>query len=364
MLEYDFGPQHPFRPERLTKCVELLGRYGVVTDDPGFATEADALRVHSKDYLDTFKQVDALVSAGDSLDPEMIDENLLGESPHIRHGFLSSDNPPFSGMYQATLNFIAGTVRAAENVRDGAKMALTLGAGLHHCSRERASGFCLLDDPAIACSILRERFDRVAYVDIDLHHGDGVQWIWYEDPTVLTCSIHESGRRLFPGTGFLEETGAEFTALNIPLDPYTTGDVWLNAYRRGILPALEQYQPQAIVLQMGADPHFSDPLGHLMVSAQEWLEAVRDVKNLGLPLVACGGGGYNMESVVRMWSSAILVLSDIEYEDALPADLAKHWLIPRFSDPNPPGPSGEGAHAAEIAIRYIEDHHLKGMPTL
>src|SRR5438874_1163525 len=131
MLDYDFGPQHPFRPERLVRCVELLSRYGIEGTDPG-----------------------------------------------------------------------------------------------------------------IACSILRERFQRVAYVDIDLHHGDGVQWIWYDDPTVLTCSIHESGRTLFPGTGFSEETGARFTALNIPLDAYTTGDVWLDAFRRGILPALERFQPE------------------------------------------------------------------------------------------------------------------------
>lgn len=363
MLDYDFGPQHPFRPERLARCVELLKRYSVVAQDPGVATQADARRVHSQEYLATFKRVDELVSCPGSFDRALDETADLEASPYYRHGFLSSDNPPFPGMYQATMNFIAGTVRAAEDVRDGAPMALTLGAGLHHCSRDRASGFCLLDDPAIACSVLRENFDRVAYVDMDLHHGDGVQWIWYEDPSVLTCSIHESGKRLFPGTGFLEETGAEYTALNIPLDPYTTGDVWLDAFRRGVLPALERFQPQAIVLQMGADPHFSDPLGHLMVSAQEWLEAVKDVKKLGLPLVACGGGGYNMESVVRMWSAAILVLSDIQFEDMLPPDLAEDWEIPRFFDLNPPGPSGEGSQAAEIAIHYIREHHLKGMPT-
>ncbi len=363
MLEYDFGPEHPFRPERLARCVELLSRYGIVCEDPGVASDADALRVHSQDYLTTFRQVDELASSPGSFERAIEKVVDLEASPYFCHGFLSGDNPPFPGMYQATMNFIAGTVRAAEEVRDGAQMALTLGAGLHHCSRERASGFCLLDDPAIACGVLREKFDRVAYIDIDLHHGDGVQWIWYEDPSVLTCSIHESGRRLFPGTGFLEETGSEFTALNIPLDPYTTGDVWLDAFRRGVLPALERFRPQAIVLQMGADPHFSDPLGHLMVSAHEWLEAVKDVKKLGLPLVACGGGGYNMESVVRMWSGAILTLSDIEFEDSLPEDLAKNWLMPRFSDPTPPGPSGEGSHSAEIAIRYIQEHHLKGMPT-
>ena len=363
MLAYDFGPQHPFRPERLQRCVELLSRYGIETTDPGIATKEDALRVHSKEFIETFKEVDRRMTENQDLGLETLDDILLEASPIIKHGFASSDNPPFPGMWQASLNFTAGTIRAAEEVRDGAKTALTLAGGLHHCSKDRASGFCLLDDPAIACSILREKFERVAYVDIDLHHGDGVQWIWYDDPTVLTCSIHETGRRIFPGTGFSEETGAQFTSLNVPLDSYTTGDVWLDAFRRGILPALARYQPQAIVLQMGSDPHFSDPLGHLMVAAQDWLEAVQDIKKLNLPLVACGGGGYNMESVVRMWSAAILVLSDIEFDDELPEDLAKYWMIPRYSDPHPPGPHGSGAEFARRSIQYIENHHLKETPT-
>lgn len=341
--------------------MELLARYGIAADDPGVACDADARRVHSEAYLDSFRKADELVTSGVSL-AEMFGDGDEEANSFIRHGFLSGDNPPFPGMYQASMDFIAGTVRAAEGVRDGVPLAMTLAGGLHHCSRERASGFCLLDDPAIACSILRERFERVAYVDIDLHHGDGVQWIWYEDPSVLTCSIHESGRTLFPGTGFSDETGAEYTSLNIPLEAYTTGDVWLDAFQRGILPALEAFEPEAIVLQMGSDPHFSDPLGHLMVSAQEWVEAVKDVKKLGVPMVACGGGGYNMESVIRMWSAAILVLSDVEFEDALPKDLAREWSIPGFFDREPPGPSGRGRNAAEEAVRYIHENHLKGMP--
>lgn len=362
MLAYDFGPQHPFRPERLARCVELLGRFGVAYTDPGEATLSDAARVHSEQYLNTFMRVDRLVTEHGQWDRSLSDDEFLEGSSLVQSGFLSSDNPPFPGMWQASLGFIGGTVSAAEQVRDGAPMALTLAAGLHHCARDRASGFCLLDDPAIACHILLERYDRVAYVDIDLHHGDGVQWIWFDDPRVLTCSIHESGRTLFPGTGFSEETGAEFTSLNIPLAAGTTGDVWLDAFRRGILPALERFRPQALVLQMGSDPHFSDPLGHLMVGAQEWLEAVKDIKSLGLPLVACGGGGYNLESAVRMWSAAILTLMGIEFEDAIPGDLAQAWSMPRFFDPLLPGPREQGRAAADAAVRFVEQHHLQGMP--
>ncbi len=358
MLAYDFGPQHPFRPERLQLCVELLSHYAIECKDPGVANEKDALRTHSKEYIETFKQIDKLIAGLDDLNDEEFEKSAV-----IKHGFASGDNPPFHGMWQASLDFTAGTIRAAEEVRDGAKIALTLGGGLHHCSRDKASGFCLLDDPAIACSILRDKFERVAYVDIDLHHGDGVQWIWYDDPTVLTCSIHESGRTLFPGTGFSAETGTQFTSLNVPLEAYTTGDVWLDAFRRGILPAIERFQAQAIVLQMGSDPHFSDPLGHLQVAEQDWIQAVRDVKALGLPLVACGGGGYNMNSVVRMWSAAILELSGIEYDDTLPKELVEKWQMPTYSDAAPPGPSGKGSKAADEAIQYLHNHHLKEMPT-
>jgi acetoin utilization protein AcuC len=354
MLAYDFGPQHPFRPERLGNCVELLSHYHLETTDPGIGTEQDTLRVHSPEYVKAFQRIDDAIQNNGRLNSDL--------DSAVRHGFASGDNPPFPGMWQAALNFIAGTVRAAEEVRDGAQTSLTLGGGLHHCSRDRASGFCLLDDPAIACAILREKFDRVAYVDIDLHHGDGVQWIWYDDPTVLTCSIHETGQTLFPGTGFSEETGARHTSLNVPLEAHTTGDVWLNAFRQGILPALERFQPQAIVLQMGSDPHFSDPLGHLQVAVQDWLDAVREVKGLRLPLVACGGGGYKMESVIRMWSAAILVLSDIEFDDSLPSDFGEKWGLRTYSDEAPPGPSGRGAAFAERSVQYIRDRHLKELP--
>lgn len=352
MLEYDFGPQHPFRPERLARCVELVSRFGLETADPGPATEADARLVHPAEFLDALRLGERLTRR----------ESLSAAEVQLldRHGLLSSDNPPFPGMFPATLNFMGGTITGARSVRDGAATAITLGGGLHHCSRERASGFCLMDDPAIACAILRERFDRVAYVDIDLHHGDGVQWIWYDDPSVLTCSIHESGRTLFPGTGFSDETGAQFTALNVPLEPHTTGDVWLDAFERGILPALDNFQPEAIVLQMGSDAHFSDPLGHLDVSFQHWLRAVEHVKALGLPFVACGGGGYNMNSVVRMWSAAAMTLADVPFENRIPDDLAAAWNMAAFTDEATP--TGRGAAAAEQAIAYIREHHLPGMP--
>jgi acetoin utilization protein AcuC len=344
ILNYDFGPQHPLKPTRLRRTIELLGRYAQegFTIGPPERLESDLLRVHTKDY------VEAVKSLGPGSDADALAE----------YGFGRGDNPPFHGMFDASLAYSSATAAAAKAVRDGEELAFGIGGGLHHALARRASGFCIFDDPAVACHILREKFERVAYVDIDVHHGDGVQWIFYDDPSVLTCSIHESGRTLFPGTGFVDETGAELTSLNVPIAAYATGDVWLDALARTIIPALRKFKPGAIVLQMGTDAHVLDPLGHLRVTQQEWLNAVRLVQSLDIPLVALGGGGYNLTTVPRMWVSAVLTLSGITYDDNLPADLAEAWDMPTFSDPESPMPRGMGRREAEETIAFIEGAHL------
>lgn len=207
---------------------------------------------------------------------------------------------------------------------------------------------------------LRERFDRVAYIDIDLHHGDGPQSIFYDDPNVLTCSIHESGRTLYPGTGFLEETGADFTSWNVPLPARTSGDVWLRAFSEGLLPAVQTFRPEALVLQMGADAHFLDPLGHLNVATNHWFEAVRLVRDLGIPLLALGGGGYNLTTTPRMWVGACLLLSGRELPEYLP-EMARPWGMERFLDDEYP----VRAMADECdAILSILDARLRHVETL
>lgn len=315
MTTYDFGPHHPLRPERLHRTMALL-RYlspDLAVHDPGLASVADLERVHTSDYIDVVRRLS-------------LHERVSNDAME-RSGFWSGDNPPFEGMYQAAQAYCGGAVMAANHVKSGGRLAFNLAGGLHHARSQQASGFCVFNDCAIACSILRERFDRVAYVDIDLHHGDGVQGIFFDDPHVLTCSIHESGRFLYPGTGFVEETGAEFTSINVPLEPDTTGDTWLWAFENGIMPALDRFQPGAIVLQMGADPHFLDPLGHLAVTAQEWLSAVMLVRNLGLPLVALGGGGYERTTVPRMWVSAVTTLLGQDAPDFLEPGLLDQELV-------------------------------------
>ncbi|MFZ4507787.1 MAG: acetoin utilization protein AcuC [Fimbriimonas sp.] len=316
MLNYNLGARHPLKPERLRRAVELLKRYGVEPVDPGAGDVKDVLRLHAPDYVDAVREL--------SLDPT----DPIGDD----YGLSGGDTPAFEGIYEASLAYVAGTARAAEEVRDGSRLAFGLGGGLHHAHRARASGFCVFDDPAIACHILRERFDRVAYVDIDVHHGDGVQGLFAKDPTVLTCSIHQTPQTLFPGTGFAWETGPGNSIVNVPVDPRTHGEEWLEMFREGIMSALFRFNPQAVVLQMGADAHYLDPLANLLVSQACWLEAVADIGALDLPTVAVGGGGYEITTVPRMWASAVLTLMEIPFADELPRDLAEAWGTPTFSD--------------------------------
>jgi acetoin utilization protein AcuC len=339
-VAYDFGPRHPLRPERYAATRRLLTSVWPEADvrDAPPASLEHALLVHSP----------AFVEAVQSLSRDPSDRALAG-----RYGFASGDNPAFAGMWEASLAYLGGTVAAVEAVLDGAPLAFNWTGGLHHASRGRASGFCVLNDAAAACALLRARFPRVAYVDIDLHHGDGVQEIWLDDPCVLTYSIHESGETLFPGTGWLHETGVRGTSTNLPLAAGTSGDVWLDAFAQTALPTLERFRPGAIVLQAGCDAHRDDPLGHLEASVQDYLAAVRLVGGIGAPLVVLGGGGYSARHVPRMWTAATLALcghGTDAAEHALGDDLAG-WA------------RGRGRALAMEAVAEFQGRVLPGVPT-
>ncbi len=370
ILAYSFGPHHPLKPERLRRAIQLLRRFGVETIDPGPGSDADIVRVHSEAYLQAVIEIGREEAVAEAWGLRVEDARfgpkttgLTDEQKAFRKqfGFGNFDNPPFPDMHDISLDYVCSVVKAAEAVRDGAKRGFGIGGGLHHAQRARASGFCVYNDPAIALHILRERFDRVAYVDIDVHHGDGVENIFASDPHVLTVSIHEDGRTLFPGTGDFEEQGigdAAGSILNLPLPRGTTGDVWLDLFRRVIPGAVESFGAQAIVLQMGTDPHPEDRLGHFEVGFREWLGAVQTVHELDLPVVAVGGGGYNLATVPRMWTAACLTLGDIEFEDKLPSDLAHDWGVQTFSDPNPVANSVNAEAAAQLLTRIRNEHPL------
>jgi acetoin utilization protein AcuC len=226
---------------------------------------------------------------------------------------------------------------------------------------ERASGFCVYDDPAVAIAWLLERgVERVAYVDVDVHHGDGPQAVFYGDPRVLTVSIHETGRYLFPGTGFVSERGegkAEGTKVNVPLPPYTSDDGWLRAFSEVVPPAVRAFAPDVLVTQLGCDTHHTDPLAHLGLSTRAYREAARALHDLAHELtdgrwVATGGGGYQWARVVpRAWTIYFTEMAGVEVPDEVPEDwrelasVEAGAQVPGRLSEEPPPPA---EHAMEV----------------
>ena len=348
LLGYDMGPQHPLKPKRLRMTYELLDSYGAFENDlqvvaPQPASWEEAAETHSRDYLEVLSALDR-------------GENVRQMR---KYGFGTGDNPIFPHIYDVSLLYSGGSLDAAQAILDGDQVAFNISGGLHHAHYARAAGFCVLNDCAMGLRRLRRKFARVAYVDIDVHHGDGVQELFYDDPSVLTLSLHESGQFLFPGTGFVEEIGegaGEGYSVNLPFAPDTTDDVWLNAWRQAALPILKAYNPDAILLQMGTDTHELDPLAHVCLTAQGWLQAVKDVQALGKPIVAVGGGGYNLTTVPRMWTLAVTTLAGIPVPDEVPASYAYRNQIPTLTDHRTPDVSAKEAdNARAFAAQSVQD---------
>jgi acetoin utilization protein AcuC len=305
LIHYDFGPSHPLNPIRVDLTMRLarslglldLDNVSVVTME---AAQDDVLRlVHDADYIEAVRRVGA--------DPTQSD---------LARGLGTEDDPVFAGMHEAAALVAGASVRAARAVWTGeAEHAVNIAGGLHHAMPGAASGFCVYNDPAIAIAwLLEQGAQRVAYVDVDVHHGDGVERIFWDDPRVLTISIHESGRYLFPGTGFPDDVGgadAEGYAVNIALPPGTTDAAWLRAFTAVAPPLLAEFQPDVLVSQQGCDSHVLDPLAHLglTVDAQRTSYALIHQwahDYAGGKWVAVGGGGYELVEVVpRAWSHLI-----------------------------------------------------------
>ncbi|MEU8568657.1 acetoin utilization protein AcuC [Streptomyces pathocidini] len=300
---YDFGPGHPMDPVRLSLTMRLIEAFGleravdVVAAKP--AGDSTLRLVHRPDYIDAVRQVSA--------DPKSADGS---------YGLGTEDDPAFAGMHEASALIAGQSVGAAEAVwRGEAAHAVNFAGGLHHAMPGSASGFCVYNDAALAIARLLELgAERVAYVDVDVHHGDGVQAAFWDDPRVLTISVHEHPRTLFPQTGWPEETGgpgAEGGAVNVALPAGTGDEGWLRAFDAVVPELLAAFRPQALVTQHGADTHFEDPLAHLAVS----LDAQRAVAEACHELahehadgrwVALGGGGYAIVDVVpRAWTHLV-----------------------------------------------------------
>ena len=329
-LDYDFGPEHPFSPVRQEMVVDLLSALGHPIDpvSPPVATRADVRRVHSERFVST------------------VEAASKGTPPPEAHefGLDTGDVPVFENMDTAARGLVGGTLQGARRiVADDTSRVLQMGGGLHHARHEEAAGFCVYNDLSIAIDLLREHDLRVAYIDIDVHHGDGVQWLHYEDPGVLTISLHESGQYLYPGTGGVDEIGAgpgEGTTVNVPLMPHTEPESYLDAFERVVPYALDHFGPDVLVVQCGADAHFSDPLADLLLTTQayetlfERLFGLADEHTNGR-LLCTFGGGYRLDAVARIWTLLTLLVQDHAVPDALPNTWRERWQ-PRLDDPLSP----------------------------
>ena len=302
LLSYRFNEQHPFNQLRLKLTLDLLQEIGAISESdiikPRIASEEELLLNHESTYITAVKQ------AGHG---ELSAEKAEG------FGIGTEDTPIFPNMHEASAQLVGGTLTAVDYVMQGkANHALHLGGGLHHGFRGRASGFCIYNDSAVAIKYLQEKYKaRVLYVDTDAHHGDGVQWSFYDDDTVCTFSIHETGRYLFPGTGSANEWGqgkGYGYSFNIPLDAFTEDESFLEVYSTSLREVCEFFKPDVILSQNGADAHYYDPLTHLSLS----MAAYREIPKLAHELahqycdgkwIAVGGGGYDIWRVVpRAWS--------------------------------------------------------------
>jgi acetoin utilization protein AcuC len=304
LLSYDMG-DHPLNPVRVELTIALARELGVL-DRPGVrmvtprpADDAALTRIHRPEYLQAVRMAPA--------------------DPFFRGwGLNTPDNPVFEGMHEASARICGATIAAAEAVwHREATRAVNIAGGLHHAMAARASGFCVYNDPAVAIARLLDLgAQRIAYVDIDVHHGDGVQAAFYDDPRVLTISLHESPLALFPGTGFPGETGgpsAEGTAVNVALPPGTSDAGWLRAFHAIVPSVVRAYAPEILFTQCGADTHRLDPLADLRLSVDGQRAAYVALRDLADELcdgrwVATGGGGYALVEVVpRAWTHLLAV---------------------------------------------------------
>ncbi|RED65877.1 acetoin utilization protein AcuC [Cohnella lupini] len=353
---YRFHDDHPFHPVRLELAEDLLRKSGALQDDRMIAqfsyaeTERIIREIHRADYIDTVEQ----------LSKEHPGFAAIREAD--RYGLdADGDTPYFPGMHEAAVAVAAGSIAAADAVMSGrADRALHLAGGLHHAFPDRASGFCVYNDAAAAISYLRKKYNaRVLYIDTDVHHGDGVQWFFYTEPEVFTLSIHETGKFLFPGSGFPHERGDSSgygACLNVSMEPYTEDESWLECFGQAVEQAARTFRPDIIVSQHGCDAHAFDPLAHIHCSMRIYREMPKIIHRLADRYangkwVALGGGGYDHWRVVpRAWSLLWLEMNDHPLLANIDSELHGGQLPKAW-----PTISAKPTHSEPLPITWLDD---------
>ncbi len=343
LLGYTMGGDHPLHPVRLDLTMRLAEGLGVLRSDrvellaPEPADEGLLTLVHTPAYLEAVRRAPT--------------------DPGVGHGLGTSDNPVFEGMYEAAALITGGSVLAARQVHSGrAQHAVNISGGLHHAMRDSAAGFCVFNDAAIAIAwLLGQGYQRIAYVDVDVHHGDGVQAAFYDDPRVLTVSVHQTPLTLWPGTGFPEETGDPATALgsavNLALPNGTDDPGWLRAFSAVVPSVLRAFDPQILVTQNGCDAHHEDPLADLALTVDGQRASYRAMHELAHELcdgrwVALGGGGYGLvRCVPRAWTHLLAEVAGDPVDPA--AEIPQSWrddVVARGLRARPPTHMTEGGY--------------------
>jgi acetoin utilization protein AcuC len=323
--KFDYGPGHPLKPFRLKLTYELIKAYGLFSLpdvgllDAGPAEGDDLLLYHTRNYIEILRAANS------------------GVAMHVQesYGLGAGDNPVFEGMYDWSKLVTGASLLAGELVDSGeAPIAFNISGGLHHALASRASGFCYINDPVIVISSLLKKGRRVAYIDIDAHHGDGVQEAFYSTGKVLTISLHESGRYLFPGTGFESETGegeGKGYSVNVPMPPYSDDEIFIYAFNEIVPPLIGMFRPDVVVSQLGVDSFRTDPLTHLNYTTNGFCEVVRKMKELSPKWVALGGGGYEITNVARAWTLAWAIMTDADLPDELPEAFLNQYPLVGFT---------------------------------
>lgn len=341
-FKYNFGEHHPLQPVRLELTYKLMESYGLlnnpnlIVQEPIMATLEDLYLVHDKEYVDAVKKY--------SKNPK----EIIGQHHGSIYGLGSLDNPVFSGMFEASSLAVGASITAAELVMDDSNdinTSFNIAGGLHHAMEKLAHGFCIFNDVSVAIQKIRIKYPtiKVMYLDIDAHHGDGVQEAFYDDPDVLTLSIHQDGHTLFPGTGFMEDQGKDAGkgySINFPLYPGTYDSVYIDMFKLHIPKIMQAYQPDVLVTQLGADTYFRDPLTELGLSTNGHFRLYQLIKKYAQKYskgkwVAVGGGGYLMSAVPRSWTLALSVMLGENLPNEIPEDWIAFYEQKSIDEPTP-----------------------------
>ena len=338
--------------------IELLRAYGlldhpdVAVHEPRVATEAEITAVHAPAYVNAVKRYSA--------------NPVLAAAPEGGvFGFHDGDTTAQEGMHESAAGACGSALTGALEIWEGRAVQAfcPAPAGLHHAMAHRASGMCIYNDAAVAIRALLDRgAERVAYIDVDAHHGNGVQWIFYEDPRVLTCSVHESGRYLYPGTGGIGERGAgagEGTSVNVPLPPYSGDGPYMRAVGEVVAPAVRSFRPDVVVMMTGVDPHHTDPMAHLQVTTRAFPRLYAALRDLAFDAaqgrwLIVTGGGYNIDLLGRLWAMQLAAMLEVDLPEELPApwlELARERAGREFS----PGLYDDTPFAVDEAARHQGD---------